>query len=112
MLAPRRISAYLSEPTQPMKRTEEGGRMYCFCAEKEETKSVSRMDQIRGLGFFELEKEGGGVGDWWERGFCILEHHGRCFGLLHQRSVWHRNCGGVRRRGPCASPRREQNRWP
>lgn len=30
MLASRRMSAYLSEPTQPMKRTEEGGRMYCF----------------------------------------------------------------------------------
>lgn len=33
MLASRRMSAYLSEPTQPMKRTEEGGRMYCFCRE-------------------------------------------------------------------------------
>ena len=51
VLASRRISAYLSEPTQPMKRTEEGGRMYCFCREIKDM-LVSGMDQIfRSSGF-------------------------------------------------------------
>lgn len=60
MLASRRMSAYLSEPTQPMKRTEEGGRMYCFCAEKGRKKIVSGMDQISGFGFFLIWKKGRG----------------------------------------------------
>lgn len=93
MLASRRMSAYLSEPTQPMKRTEEGGRMYCFCREtKKKGFGKCAGSDLSEFGFLIERKEwetGGGV-----EGVCVylLEHHERCFGRLHRQSIWHRSC--------------------
>lgn len=65
MLASRRMSAYLSEPTQPMKRTEEGGRMYCFCREtKKKGFGKCAESDLSEFGFLIEKKEwetGGGV---------------------------------------------------